>query len=167
MRLSVLCVLQSSDAPTSDQPHLQTDSSQGEESQTGSSTAAAETPASQDNGWDEQTGWDFQDVPLDSPWSRKQPSTSHKGTADTSSDDAARQQHASQGDGISHERQLATLRQANDALTRRLKHVETVRTSLFTSCSCNRTVDCTTSQCLHEAVLHECRRWLCLPNTMR
>ena len=93
-------------------------------------SAAVEMPASQDDGWDEQPGWDFQDVPLDSPRSTgRQTSSSQKGTPDRRAVHTARQGQIAQGKGDSHDTQLASLQKANDALTARLKHVETVRTS--------------------------------------
>lgn len=93
-----------------------------------SPSAAAEVPASQDDGWGEQTGWDFQDVPLDSPKSTsKQPSTSQAGSPVRRAAQAARQGQVSPRQGDGHDMQLASLQKANDALTARLKHVETVR----------------------------------------
>lgn len=88
---------------------------------------AAEVPALQDNGWDQQAGWDFQDVPLDSPRSNRHTSTSLKGSPDRSAARAARQGMVSPGKGNSQDMPLAALQKANDALTSRLKHVETVR----------------------------------------
>lgn len=85
-------------------------------------------PASKDDGWDEQPGWDFQDVPLDSPRATgRQTSTSQKGTPDRRAAHAARQGQTAQEKSSSPDMQLASLQKANDALTARLKHVETVR----------------------------------------
>lgn len=88
---------------------------------------AAEVPALQENDWDQQAGWDFQDVPLDSPRSNRHTSTSLKGSPDRSAAHVARQGMVSPGQSNSQDMPLAALQKANDALTRRLKHVETVR----------------------------------------
>lgn len=93
-----------------------------------SRSAAAEMPASQEDGWGQQTGWDFQDVPLDSPKSTsRQLSSSQAGSPVRRAAHAARQGQSSPGQGNNHDMQLASLQKANDALTARLKHVETVR----------------------------------------
>ena len=118
--------LQASESSFLQQQPRQARVGQQEEASPESPSAAAETPAAQDNGWDEQAGWDFQDVPLDSPKSSsRQPSTSQKGSPDSSAT------HAAHGDSKSHAKQMASLQQANDALTKRLKHVETVCMAVF------------------------------------
>ena len=116
--------LQVSDDSTVHQQDAQADANQQEDSQ----TAAAKMPALQDDGWDEQTGWDFQDVPLDSPESvSKQTTTSHTGSSDRRAAHAARQGHDTHGQANGHDMQLASLQKANDTLTAKLKHVEAVR----------------------------------------
>ena len=114
--------LQVSDDPTVPQQNDE------DANQQRASPSAAEMPTSQDDGWDEQPGWDFQDVPLDSPRSiGRQTSTSQKSTPDRRPAHAARHGQTARGKGDSHDMQLASLQKANDALTARLKHVETVR----------------------------------------
>lgn len=90
---------------------------------------AAEVPALQDDGWDQQTGWDFQDVPLDSPRSSRLTGNSLKGSPVRSAAHA-KQERSSPGQDNSQDMQLASLQTAHDALTRRLEHVETVRLEL-------------------------------------
>ena len=91
----------------------------------------------QDDGWDQQTGWDFQDVPLDSPRSNRHTGTSLKaGSPDRSAAHAVRPGHASPGQGNGQDMQLVSLQKANDALTHRLKHAETVGIPTLTIDAC-------------------------------
>ena len=116
--------LQVTDESTVPQQSVEDNTNQQEDSP----SATAEMPASRDDGWDEQPGWDFQDVPLDSPrLTGRQTSASKKGSPDRRAVYAARQGQIAQGKDDSHGMQLASLQKANDALTARLKHVETVR----------------------------------------
>lgn len=116
--------LQVSDDSTVHQQDAQADAYKQDDSH----TTAAKMPALQDDGWDEQTGWDFQDVPLDSPKSAsRQTSTSHKGSSDSRAAHAARQAVDTQGQANGHDMQLASLQKANHTLTAKLKHVEAVR----------------------------------------
>lgn len=99
-----------------------------------SAAAPTQSANSQDNGWGEHADWDFQDVPLDSPRSAQ------KGLRSSNRDAAKVQAATAQKSAVSmpkqvsdtheiadgSERQVAVLQQENEALTRRIKHVELV-----------------------------------------
>ena len=88
--------------------------------------------ANADNGWDEHVGWDFQDVPLDSPRAAKKHHSPDDGN--TAQDDGISASRRSpdvsassvSADSRNSQQQVAALQQENKTLKQRLKRVEAV-----------------------------------------